>query len=72
MKFPFWPKWFCVTSKVKGQFNKKNARMIYKVDRKSLIYKLIQELQVSKVFILASEVEFDLGGQRPFEQKVAT
>ena len=55
-------------SKVKGQFNKKDADMIYKVDRRSLILisKSILVLQVFEVFNLASEVKFDLGGQRSF------
>ena len=71
-KFTFWPKRYCLTSEVKGQFNKKDADMIYKVDRRSLILisKSILELQVFEVFNLASEVKFDLGGQRSFLEKV--
>ena len=69
-KFTFWPKRYCLTSEVKGQrsIQQKDADMIYKVDRRSLILisKSILELQVFEVFNLASEVKFDLGGQRSF------
>ena len=73
-KFTFWPKRYCLTSEVKGQrsIQQKDADMIYKVDRRSLILisKSILELQVFEVFNLASEVKFDLGGQRSFLEKV--
>ena len=54
-------------------YQHKVADLIYKVDRKRLmsISKSGLELQVFKVFILALEVKFDLGGQWTFRQKVA-
>ena len=59
MKFDLWDQ---------RSFQQKVADLVYKFDRKRLmsIFKSVLGLQVKKVFILALEVKFDLGGERSF------
>ena len=65
-----------MTPEVKGHLKKKlrtwlRAQIISDMTSNMKISVTILEIWEFKVFFLASEIKFDLGGQRSFQQKVA-